>query len=363
MKLRNFLFICVMSMAMLLIGCNGEGNDDSSTDGEGEANESESTENNQDSNGDVDYEEMTITFSHNQPVESPEDVGAEKFKEIVENESNGSIEVDLYPASQLGSLREQVESTQLGEIDISMQPAAVVTPFADDVKIVDLPYLLPTEEEEMYRVLDSEVGEEILATLDDGGFHGMGFWPGGYKLLTTANTEITSPEDLNGLTMRVMESDVLISQYQHWGGHAIPVPYAEVYNALQQGIVDGQENPLQTVYLNNYHEVQDYVTESKHGAMTYLLIANSGWYNQLSSETQELLIQAEEEGKNAARESLVETEEEFRQNIIDSGVNYYELSEDEIEEFRSASEDLWEEVYNSGDQPELLDRLINEINN
>lgn len=338
--------------ALVLAGCGGGGSDTGSDSGSGS-----------EGGGDGGYPEMTITFSHNQPIESPEHVGAEKFKEVVEEQSEGNITVEVYPASQLGSLREQVESTQIGEIDITMQPSAVVSPFVDDVKLIDLPYLWPKEAEEKYRVLDSEVGEEILDTLNSGGFEGLGFWPGGYKLFTTQNTPITSPEDLEGLTMRVMESPLLIAQYEHWGANAIPVPYAEVYNSLQQGVVDGQENPLQTIFLNNYHEVQNNIIESYHGTMTYLLMANQGWFEGLSSDVQDLILQAEEEGKQAARQNLSETEEDYRQQIIDSGVEYYELSDEEYEAFKEASEPFHDEIYNTPEQQELLEKVKAEIEN
>ncbi|EMR06600.1 C4-dicarboxylate-binding periplasmic protein precursor [Bhargavaea cecembensis DSE10] len=304
---------------------------------------------------------MTITLSHNQPTESPEHVGAQKFKEVVEDKSEGAIQVEVYPASQLGSLREQVESTQLGEIDITMQPTAVVSPFVDDVKIVDLPYLWPAEADKMYEVLDSEVGSEILSTLESGGFKGLGFWPGGYKLMTTKDTAIHKPEDLDGLTMRVMESPLLIDQYKMWGANAIPVPYAEVYNSLQQGIVDGQENPLQTVFLNNYHEVQNNIIETYHGTMTYLLMANQGWFNGLDGDAQELILEAEEEGRNAARENLKTTEDDYREKIIDSGVEFHQLTEEEIETFREASEPFHEEAYNTPEQLELLKKVKEKI--
>lgn len=336
---------------MLLAACGGT---------DGATNASDST-----NETDGSYPEMAITFSHNQPLESPENVGAEKFKEVVEEKSGGAVTVDVYPASQLGSLREQVESTQLGEIDITMQPSAVVSPFVDDVKIVDLPYLWPTDATQMYEVLDSEVGNEILGKLESGGFKGIGFWPGGYKLMTTKNTPITKPEDLKGLTMRVMESPLLIDQYKMWGANAIPVPYAEVYNSLQQGIVDGQENPLQTVFLNNYHEVQNNIIETNHGTMTYLLMSNQSWFEGLDGDLQELIIEAEKEGRNAARENLEKTEDDYRQKIIDSGAEFYQLSEDEIANFREVSQSFHEEAYNQPEQKELLKKVkekIEEVN-
>ncbi|MCM3712719.1 TRAP transporter substrate-binding protein [Halalkalibacter oceani] len=311
--------------------------------------------------GDAEFEELVITFSHNQPIESPEHIGAEKFKEVVEEQTGGKVTVDVYPASQLGSLREQVEGTQMGEIDITMQPTAVVSPFVDDIKVIDLPYLWPADTEQTYEVLDGEVGQEVLATLGQGGFEGLGYWPGGFKLFTTGNKEIHEPADFQGLTMRVMESPLLIEQYATWGGNAIPVPYAEVYNSLQQGVVDGQENPLQTIYLNNYHEVQDNIIESYHGTMTYVLMANQGWYAGLSDELKQVIAQAEEEGRTAARQALSEVEDEYRQAIIDSGANYYELTEEEIESFREASLPMHEEVYNTPEQLELLHKLYEAI--
>lgn len=311
--------------------------------------------------GDEDYDSMTITFSHNQPTDSPEHKGAEKFKEIVEEKTDGKVTVELYPSLQLGSLREQVEGTQLGEIDITMQPTAVISPFVDNIKAVDLPYLWPADKDQMYEVLDSEVGDELLGTLDEGGFKGLGFWPGGYKLFTTNDKEIHQPSDFEGVTMRTMESPVLLAQYQEWGGNPIPVPYAELYNSLQQGVVDGQENPLQTIYLNNYHEVQNTIIESYHGTMTYALISNKAWYEGLPASVQEAIVEAEEEAKNAAREALESTEEEYREKIKAEGVNYYELTPEEIEVFREASIPVHEENYNTDEQKELLQKIYDKI--
>lgn len=306
-------------------------------------------------------EELSITFSHNQSVASTEHMGALKFKEVVEEESGGKVKVNIYPSSQLGALREQVESTQIGEIDITMQPAAVITPFEDDVKIIDFPYLWPTEAEEMYQVLDSEAGNKILATLDDSGLKGLGFWPGGYKLMTTKEGEIKTPDDLDGLTMRIMESPVLVEQYKHWGGNAIPVAYSEVYNALQLGIVDGQENPIQTVYMNNYYEVQNNIIESYHGSMTYILTANKEWFDNLDSEVQGYILKAEKEARDEARNTLKDKEDDYRQEIMDSVDNYYQFTEEDIDVFRDASEPMWEEVYDTPEQKEILIEIKEEI--
>lgn len=338
-----------MLMILVLAACGGSG------DQENEAG-----------SGDGSYEELTIELSHNQPLDSPEHEGAAKFKEVVEEESDGKITVEIFPASQLGSLREQIEGTQLGDINITMQPSAFVTPFVDDVKVLDLPYLWPADSEQLYEVLDSEAGDAVLDTLENGGLQGLGHWPGGFKLFTTGNKEVHVPEDFKGLDIRVMSSSLLEGQYTLWGANPTMIEYAEVYNSLQQGVVDGQENPLQTIYLNNYQEVQDYIIESYHGIMSYMLMANKTWFDGLPENTQALIMEAEEEGKNTAREALEETESEYRQEIIDSGVDYYELTEDEIEKFKEVSIPFHEEAYGEAHQLEILEQIkekIEEVSN
>ncbi|WP_226037836.1 TRAP transporter substrate-binding protein [Aquibacillus saliphilus] len=353
-KFMSMFFISIL-LVLVLAACGD------SDDSAGDANESNDDAASEGSSEEESYDPVTITFSHNQPIDSPEHTGALKFKELVEEKTDGKVTVELFPALQLGSLREQVEGTQIGEIDITMQPTAVVSPFVDDIKAVDLPYIFPVDTEDMYEVLDSEVGDELLGTLEQGGFKGLGFWPGGYKLFTTNDVEIHQPSDFKGVAMRTMESPILLAQYETWGGNPIPVPYAELYNSLQQGIVDGQENPLQTIFLNNYHEVQNTIIESYHGGMTYALMANQSWFDGLPASVKDVIVESELDARNAAREALASTEDEYRQAIKDSGVTYYQLTTEEIEAFREASYPVHEEYYNTDSQKELLQKIYDKV--
>ena len=137
--------------------------------------------------------------------------------------------------------------------------------------------------------------------------------------------------------------------------------YSEVYNALQLGIVDGQENPIQTVYMNKYYEVQNNIIESYHGSMTYMLIANQEWYEALNPETQEMIKHAEQEARKASRDALAEVEDDYRQEIKNSAENYYQFTDEDIAEFRSVTEPLWEEVYNTPKQQKILNSVRAEI--
>lgn len=303
-------------------------------------------------------EKIKIIFSHNQPVGSPEDVGAQALKEKLEELAGNRVEVEIYPASQLGSLREQTELTQMGEIHLTLQPTSTVSPFVDDIKLVDFPYLLPKDREKVFTVLDGELGSELLAPLEGNGFKGLGYWFAGYKLFTTKNKEIHLPGDFQGMRMRVMESDLLISQYGAWGATGVPIAYAEVYNSLQSGVVDGQENPIQSIMLNNYQEVQKYIIQSYHGTMTYILMSNKDWFDGLDAQLQGYLIEAEEYGRKACRESYAVQEQEYLDTLRASESNiYYELTDEEIAAFREASLPVYEENAKTDWQKEHLQKL------
>jgi C4-dicarboxylate-binding protein DctP len=345
-RITILLLVMGLILALALTGCSSSG-----------ANTSDSSSGSNDS----EKEEIVIKFSHNQPVDSPEHVGAEKFKEVAEKESNGRVKVEIFPASQLGSLREQVEGTQIGTIHVTMQPSAVISPFVDDIKVADLPYLWPRDREAMFEVLDGEMGRELLDRLEAGQFHGLGYWFGGFKLFTTNDVEIHKPEDFKGVKMRTMEAPILLSQYRAWGGNPIPLAYAELYNGLQQGIVDGQENPVQTIYLNKFYEVQKNVIQSYHGAMMYVLMANKPWFDSLPEDVQQIIVKAEKEGRIAARNSFADREQDYIAKIKETGVNYYELTDEEIEVFKKASIPVHEEHYDTEWQKDYLNRLYQAI--
>lgn len=302
-------------------------------------------------------EVINITFSHNQPVGTPEDIGANAMKDKLEELLGDRVHIELYPAQQLGNLREQAEATQMGEINITMQPISTITPFVDDIKVIDFPYILPADREQIFTVLDGEVGQEALDRLSQNGFKGLGFWFEGYKLFTTKSKEIHSPADFQGMRIRVMESPLLIAQYENWGATAVPIAYNELYSALEQGVIDGQENPIQTIEANKYYEVQGNVIQSYHGTMTYLLLANNDWFNGLPEDVQAAIIEAEKYGREESRKAYAEMEAQYIQAVQDSGVNYYELTPEEIAAFKESVAPVYESQATTDWQKEYVEKL------
>jgi len=344
MKAKSLLVVVLILTLLIAGGCSSgkpqqsEAEDDKAADGK----------------------KHIIRLGLNQPVESPEYRGLEIFKSKVEEESKGRVEIQLFPSMQLGAMREQVEGVQMGSIEMTLQPVAVLTPFTPDVQLLDLPCLFPNTDI-LLEVANGEIGQEILASMEEKNMVGLGFWSGGAKHFTTKGKGIHLPEDFKGLKMRVMPSPLLIAQYEAWGANPVPIEYAELYNALQQGVVDGQENPLQSIALNKFYEVQDYLILSGHGYMTYVLVANKPWFDGLPEDLQQLIRRANKEASEKERQLVAENEARFLEEIKASGIKVYALTEQEKEAFRKASLPVHKEFAKTERQKELLQKIYDKV--
>lgn len=303
--------------------------------------------------------QQTARLSHNMQVDSPVHHGAVLFAERVEERSGGQLRVEIYPALQLGEMREQTESTQFGSIHFTIQPTAVLSTFAPALGMVDFPFLWPNEDI-MWDVLDGEMGQEILATLESRNLRGLVFFTSGLKQVTTAGRAITQPSDFDGLVIRTMPAPLLVAQYEAWGANPVPIEFGELYSALQQGIVDGQENPLETIHMLRMDEVQEHLTVSNHSALHYGFVVNKPWFDGLSPELQEII---REEALNAAkfqRAELAAKEAELLAELESRGMKIHYLDEEAWLQFRDASRGVQEEFGRRIDE-DLFRRLVADI--
>lgn len=283
--------------------------------------------------GEADTETIKIIVSHNNPQDSPEDRGMQAFKELVEEKTGGRVQVEIYPALQLGSMREQVEATQGGAIHITQQPTAVLSTFVPMYELVDFPYLWP-DFDTVFTVLDGEIGKRISAEAEKEGLVGLGWMASGFKQFT-ARVPITSPDDMKGLQMRVMPAPLLSAQMEAWGARPVPIEFGELYNALQQGVVDGQENPIKTIFLNRLFEVQDYLILSDHGFLAYGIVANKAWFENLPEDIQTAIREAMAEACQIQREILKEEEDSMLKEIeAFGGTEIIKLSDEAKAQFR-----------------------------
>ena len=285
---------------------------------------------------------ITIKLAHAMMESTPQHKGALEFKRLVEEKTNGQVEVVIYPAGQMGTDTEVAEMLQTDAVDAAIIPTAKLSGFYAPLQVIDLPFLFPSKDV-TYAVLDSQEFKDMLfKPMESLGFHGINFWESGFKQIT-ANKPIHTPDDLKGVKMRVMESALLIAQYKALGANPVTIDFSETYNSLQQGAADAEENPLNSIVNMKFYEVQSDMTISNHGYLAYALIFSNGCWNSLPADIQTAIVEAADEAVVAERQFNADMEDGYVQTIKDSGTTVYELSADEMEAFAAVCKPVHEE--------------------
>jgi C4-dicarboxylate-binding protein DctP len=302
---------------------------------------------------------VVIKFSHNQQTITPPHKAAEMFKQLVEQRTGGYYDVQIYPAQQLGNLRDQVEGTALGTIEVTQQTPATISLFAPKVMVLDFPFLW-NDEEAMWKVLDGPLGQELLQSVEAKGLKGVDFWSSGFKNFTSGKKPIRTADDFKGMKIRVIPSPLLSAQYEAWGASPTPVDFKELYTALQQGLVDGQENPPGTIVDVKLYEVQKYMTESRHGFLHYIMVFNKKWFDAQPKANQDIIVQAMREAGRWERKAMVDRDADATRRIKDAGVQLTTLTREAREQFRQLSLKVHERFADRVDR-DYLRRLYSEI--
>lgn len=235
--------------------------------------------------------EYVARIGHLESELQPRHQALEKVATLVHERTNGEVEFKLFPSSQLGNQRQMTEGVQLGTIQGTVSPAAFLGGFNPQVSILDIPYLLPDDRSAAQRIRQSEFGDKLLGSFSAKGVTAIALWPNGRKNFTS-NKPISSVDSFAGQRFRVMNSKILIEQFNSLGASAIALPFGELYTSLQNGVVDGQENPLDTIHRMKFHEVQKYLAISEHGAMEDVVLFNPHFWNQLPKKHQQTIKQA-----------------------------------------------------------------------
>lgn len=259
---------------------------------------------------------MVLKFHHDLPEDSAQHVAAEQFAKIVNERTDGVITVQIFPNNTLADDVQAVQQMQFGAIEGGIIPTAKLANFAPAMQAVDLPFLFPSAEI-AHKVLDGEVGDQLLATLDQIGLVGAGFWESGFKQFT-CNAPVESAKDFQGRSVRVMESPLIIEQFRALGANPVPIAFSETYTALQQGVVDCQENPLVSIVQMKFHEVQDHVILSDHAYLGYAVVFSKSWLEGLPEEHQKVITDTIAEVTEFQREETARREDGYIATIEES---------------------------------------------
>lgn len=259
--------------------------------------------------------EIVIKFSHVVAPDTPKGQAAERFKQLAEQYSKGKVKVEIYPNSQLYKDREEIEALQSGAVQMLAPSMAKFGPMgAREFELFDLPFLF-TNQEALHRVMDGEVGKKLFAKLDTKGVTGLAFWDNGFKQMSS-NKPMHSVADFAGLKLRIQSSKVLAAQMKALGANPQVMAFSEVYTALQQGVVDGTENPVSNFYTQKMNEVQKHMTMSNHGYLGYAVIVNKSFWEGLPADVRAALSQAMKEATVFERDIAQKDNDEALAKVI-----------------------------------------------
>jgi len=222
----------------------------------------------------------TAKIGHLEAPTQPRHLTLEKVRLVVRERTGGEVDFQLFPSSQLGNARQMIEGTQFGSMEATVMPAAFIGGFNPVVSVLDIPYLIPDDRAAAKALREGPFGQAVLRSFDSRGLTAIAIWSNGRKSLTSSKP-IATLDQLKGQKFRVMDSRILMEQFAAVGASAVPINFAELYTALQTGVVDGQENPLDTITTMKFFEVQKHLVVSEHGVLEDIVLFNPGWWNAL----------------------------------------------------------------------------------
>lgn len=285
-------------------------------------------------------EPIIIKYSHVVADSTPKGQAAIKFKEAAEKLLPGKVEVQVFPNSQLFGDGKEMEALLLGDVQILAPSLSKFSKYTKKLQLFDLPFLFD-DINAVGRFQNSAKGHELLTSMEDKGIVGFGFIHNGMKQFS-ANVPLRTPADAKGLKFRIQASDVLEEQFKAVGGNPQKIAFAEVYQALQSGVVDGAENPWANIYTKKFHEVQKYITESDHGVLDYMVIANEKWWSGLPEDVKKGLTEAMNESIAVGNKVALEEDESFRAKVIeDNKAKVIKPTKAEKDQWRKAMRPVW----------------------
>jgi tripartite ATP-independent transporter DctP family solute receptor len=291
----------------------------------------------------------TIKLAHSGSETHQYHIAAAKFKEILESNEDVDFTVEIHPNSSLGSEGDAIEQVVSGSVEMTTVAAdSNLANIIPEMNVFGIPYIFD-DKEHVYNALDGEAGQHILDLAEDKGMKGLGYWEVGMRHITNDSRELIKPEDVSGLSIRVQPAKVWENHITALDGSPTPVDFNELYSALDQGVIDAQENPLATIDSMNLYEVQDYISLTEHTYTPAVTLMNLDFYENLSDTEVEALESAVEEATEYQRNYLDEQEDEILTMLEEEGVT---ISEPDRDAFREATSDVADSV--SNDVPEEI---------
>ena len=332
-KLLALLLMAVLTFA--LAACGG-GGDSGAAEGDSDAFAGGQT--------------FTIKIGHSDTTTNLINVSLENFAKYVEEQSGGAVKVDIYAAEQLGSNAEMAEMLEMGSLDAMMMPQGQEASFAPKINTLGLPFLFP-DYESVYKVLDSEIGDELVADLESHNMIQLAYWENGLRQTTNSKKALNSAADFKGLKIRTPEDAMTMAIFNALGASPSPLAFSELYLALQQGTFDGQENPVSNIYANNFQDVQKYLAMTNHKYECKNMIFSLTSWNKYPEDVQNLLKEAAKTYGDEHRKAIVDSQDTMLKELEEAGM---EVTYPDIADLQAATASVYDDFYAENDWAEDL---------
>lgn len=264
--------------------------------------------------------ETTIRIAHDSQPGSPLFVAFEAFEKDLETSSNGDIQVEIYGAGQLGGVRETTEMVQSNNLQMTTAASVLLSPIIPQFNVLDTFYMFE-DRDHAHRVLDSDAGQALLNSMDEKGFKGLGYLELGFRSFTNNKKPLENPGDFNNLKIRSAANPSQIKAWKSAGLSPIPLAWGEIYTSLQQGLIEGQESAIDSIYTQRFYEVQKYLSLTEHMYSNHVLFTNTEFWDQLSESNKYLVEQSIEKFIANQRALAEEKNQATLATLKDEGVN------------------------------------------
>lgn len=339
-KVVSICLILFLSLT-LVAGCGGK-------------QVAESTQTNQSNqSGKEGKDQIIIRVGHVLAPTHPYQLGLEKFAELVNQKTNGKVKVEVFHSSQLGNERDMVEGLQLGTLEMTLVSTAPLSSFTKKFLVFDLPFIFK-DTASARAVVDGPIGTQLLDSLKDQGIIGLTYFENGFRHVTNNKRPIEKPEDLKGLKIRTMENPVHIATFKVMGADPTPMAFGELFTALQQGTIDGQENPLPVIETSKFYEVQKYLSLTGHFYAPAPLLISKSFFESLSPDIQNAIKEAAVEARDYERKLLDDLNAKLEDELQKKGMK---INKPDKEAFIKAVQPVYKQ-FESDITPELIKQVI-----
>ncbi|MCL7928763.1 TRAP transporter substrate-binding protein [Halomonas llamarensis] len=287
----------------------------------------------------ADMDAVTLRLAHVVNEQDGFHIAATKFEELVEERTDGKVDIEIYPNASLGDERTLLEGMQIGTVDMGVITNGPVANFVEEMAVFELPFLFPSPEA-AYGVLDGDIGQELLDKLSEVNLKGLAYAERGFRNLTNSERAVNAPEDIDGLRIRVMENPVYVDTFRELGANAVPMAWTEALTAMQQGTIDGQENPVNVIHSFSLDETQNYMTLSRHTYAPAIFVMGMPVWNQLPEAAQMVLTEAAQEAAEHERQVNAEMKAEQLADLREAGMEINDAPD--IKAFQNAVMPVYE---------------------